>query len=91
MEEPCAPQKKNQEINPKYTTKTVKHDESNVKVPRAFSWHEVEPLLRTHENIDNHVTLNKLNITVESYLCKSMTVNWTFMYDKDLKAYHKVV
>lgn len=82
---------KNQEHNPKFTIKTIKHGGGNVMVWGAFSWHGVGPLHLIEGRMDQHIYKNILTDVMEPYAFDNMPITYQFQQDNDPKHTSRLV
>lgn len=81
----------NQENNPKYTLKTVKHGGGNVIVWGCFSWYGVGPLFRINGIMNAEMYKHILKDVMLPYARSDMPLIWKFMHDNDPKHTAKII
>lgn len=75
----------NEQHNPKYTTKTVKHGGGNVMVWASFSWHGVGPIVQITTKMDRFVYRDIMQNHMLPFADDNMPLLWRFMHDNDPK------
>lgn len=75
----------NQEFNPKYTIKTVKHGGGNVLVWGCFSSRGVGPIYRIEGIMDQMKYKDILSNVMLPYAEEEMPLKWKFQHDNDPK------
>lgn len=82
---------KNEELNPRNTTKTVKHGGGNIKIWGCFSYAGVGPIFWIKPNMNKELYLEILESVMLPYAEDNMPLIWTFQQDNDPKHTAKVV
>ena len=76
---------KNQEINPRYTIKTVKHGGCSLMAWGAFSWHGVGPIIKIDGIMDQFKYKGILENHMLPFAEDHLPLTWIFMQDNDPK------
>ena len=66
----------NQQCNPMYTIKTIKHGCESVMVWRAFSWHGVGPIHKIDGRMNQYLYKVILSTVMEPYADENMPVTY---------------
>lgn len=76
---------KNQELNPRYTTKTFKHGGGSIMVWGCFSWYGVGPLYWIKTIMDKNLYIKILEEVMLPFAEWEMPLKWQFQQDNDPK------
>lgn len=80
-----------QELNPRYTKKTVKHGGSSVMVWGCFTASGVGPIVQIDGNMTGEVYKNILQQNLMGDYARSLPTEWLFQHDNDPKHCSRVV